>query len=296
MKKMENMGGFFVAAVTPYGEDGQFNQAALHQLMDKTIAEGAAGFLVGGSSAECPLLSHKERIDGLMAAAYYKDRSKTKLMASVASISTDEAVEYAKSAEALKYDAMISTVPYYYKFGMKQIAEYFVTLRNAADVPLFLYNFPGNTGIELDIDNDYIKGMLTDGTIAGVKQTSLNLYQMERMKNMNPELVIYGGFDEVYIGARLLGADGAIGSTFNVTLPLFTKLEAAYSARDYDLAQKLQARANNIMHAFVSNSLFPSIKHILKTQGVDCGGCRAPFPTLTDEQKAFIEKAFAENI
>ena len=231
-----------------------------------------------------------------MAAAYYKDRDKTKLMASVASISTDEAIEYAKSAAALKYDATISTVPYYYKFGMKAIAEYFVKVRNAADIPLFLYNFPGNTGIELDIDNDYIKGMLTDGTIAGVKQTSLNLYQMERMKNMNPDLVIYGGFDEVYIGARMLGADGAIGSTFNVTLPLFTKLEAAYSARDYDLAQKLQARANNIMHAFVSNSLFPSIKHILKTQGVDCGPCREPFPTLTDVQKAFVEKAFAENI
>ena len=296
MKKMENMGGFFVAAVTPYGADGQLNQPVLHQLMDKTIAEGAAGFLVGGSSAECPMLTHKERIDGLMAAAYYKDRSKTKLMASVASIQTEEAIEYAKAAEALKYDAMISTVPYYYKFGMKAIAEYFVAVKNAVDLPLFLYNFPGNTGIELDIDNDYIKGMLTDGTIAGVKQTSLKLYQMERMKNLNPELVIYGGFDEVYIGARMLGADGAIGSTFNVTLPLFTKLEAAYSARDYDLAQKLQARANNIMHAFVSNSLFPSIKHILKTQGVDCGGCRAPFPTLTDEQKAFVEKVFAENI
>lgn len=296
MKKMENMGGFFVAAVTPYDENGQFSKAALHQLMDKTIAEGAAGFLVGGSSAECPLLSHKERIDGLMAAAYYDNRDKTKLMASVASISTDEAVEYAKAAETLKYDAMISTVPYYYKFGMKAIAEYFVTLKNAADIPLFLYNFPGNTGIELDIDNDYIKGMLTDGTIAGVKQTSLNLYQMERMKNLNPELVIYGGFDEVYIGARMLGADGAIGSTFNVTLPLFIRLEEAYSARDYDLAQKLQRQANNIMHAFVSNSLFPSIKHILKTQGIDCGGCRAPFPTLTDDQKAYIEKVFAENM
>ena len=296
MKKMENMGGFFVAAVTPYDAEGQFNQAALHQLMDKTIAEGAAGFLVGGSSAECPLLSHKERIDGLMAAAYYKDRDKTKLMASVASISTDEAIEYAKSAAALKYDATISTVPYYYKFGMKAIAEYFVKVRNAADIPLFLYNFPGNTGIELDIDNDYIKGMLTDGTIAGVKQTSLNLYQMERMKNLNPELVIYGGFDEVYIGARMLGADGAIGSTFNFTLPLFTKIEAAYSAKDYELAQKLQRQANNIMQALVSCSLFPSIKHILKVQGLDVGGCREPFPALSDEQKVYIEKVVAENM
>ena len=119
---------------------------------------------------------------------------------------------------------------------------------------------------------------------------------MERMKNLNPELVIYGGYDEVYIGARMLGADGAIGSTFNFTLPLFTKIEAAYSAKDYDLARKLQCRANNIMQALVSCSLFPSIKHILKTQGIDCGGCRAPFPTLSDEQKAYIEKVVAENL
>ena len=296
MKKMENMGGFFVAAITPFDAQGNFCAKTLHALMDRTIDQGAAGFLIGGSSAECPLLSYQERMDGLLAAAEYAGREKTKLMASVASINTQEAVQYAKAAEELRYDAMISTVPYYYKFGMKQIAEYFTTLKNAADVPLFLYNFPGNTGIEIDIDNEYIKGILTDGTIAGIKQTSLNLYQMERIKNLNPELVIYGGFDEVYIGARMLGADGAIGSTFNFTLPLFTKIEAAYSAKDYELAQKLQRQANNIMQALVSCSLFPSIKHILKVQGLDVGGCRAPFPTLTDAQKAYIEKVVAENM
>lgn len=296
MKKMENMGGFLVAAITPFDENGQFSASALHALMDRTIAQGAAGFLIGGSSAECPLLSHKERIDGLMAAAHYEGREKTKLMASVASISTDEAMEYAKAAETLRYDAMISTVPYYYKFGMKQIAEYYVKLRSHADLPLFLYNFPGNTGVELDINDPYIRGILTDGTIAGVKQTSLNLYQMERIRNLNDQLVIYGGFDEVYIGARMLGADGAIGSTFNFTLPLFTKIEAAYAGKDYALAQQLQRRANNIMQALVSCSLFPSIKHILKTQGLDVGGCRAPFPTLTEEQKAYIEKVVAENL
>ena len=94
----------------------------------------------------------------------------------------------------------------------------------------------------------------------------------------------------------MLGADGAIGSTFNFTLPLFTKIEKAYSEKDYELARALQRRANNIMQALVSCSLFPSIKHILKTQGLDCGGCRKPFPALNDEQKAYIEKVVAENL
>ncbi|MDO5297786.1 MAG: dihydrodipicolinate synthase family protein [Clostridia bacterium] len=296
MKKMENMGGFFVAAITPFDAQGKFNAKALHAVMDKTIGEGAAGFLVGGSSAECPLLTHQEREEGLVAASQYAERARTKLMASVAALSTEEAIAYAKLAKELSYDAMISTVPYYYKFGMKAIAGYFRALREAVDLPLFLYNFPGNTGIEIDIADEHIRGILTDGTIAGVKQTSLNLHQMERIKAMNPELVIYGGFDEVYIGARILGADGAIGSTFNFTLPLFTKIEAAYAAHDIPLAQELQRRANNIMQACVSCSLFPSIKHMLYTQGIDCGGCRAPFPTLTDEQKAYVEKIVAENM
>lgn len=65
MKKMQNMSGFFVAAVTPFDEAGKFSASALHKLMDKTIAEGAKGFLIGGSSAECPLLTHAERVEGL---------------------------------------------------------------------------------------------------------------------------------------------------------------------------------------------------------------------------------------
>ena len=69
-----------------------------------------------------------------------------------------------------------------------------------------------------------------------------------------------------------------------------------YSALDIPKAQALQKRANNIMQALVSCSLFPSIKHILKTQGVDCGGCRKPFPTLTEAQKAYIERVVRENM
>ena len=296
MDKMQGMGGFFVAAVTPFDAQGRFNASALQAVMDRTISQGASGFLIGGSSAECPLLSHEERVQSFEAAASFAGRKETKLIASVSAVSTEEAIHYARTAKALGYDAMISTAPYYYKFGMKAIARYYRALREAVDLPLFLYNFPGNTGVELDLSDDAIRGIMTDGTIAGVKQTSLNLYQMERFLTLNPNLVVYGGYDEVYLGARILGADGAIGSTFNFTLPLFTQIEDAYAKRDIPRAQALQRRANDIMQALVSCSLFPSIKHILRTQGIDCGEARAPFPRLTDEQKAYLEQVVKENL
>lgn len=296
MEKLRDMGGFFVAAVTPYDAAGRFSAERLHALMARTAAQGAAGFLIGGSSAECPLLSREEREEGLRAAAEFPGRANVKLLASVSAVSTGEAIAYAKLAKALGYDAMISTAPYYYKFGAKNVCAYFSALREAVDLPLFLYNFPGNTGVTLDIADENVRAMLTDGTLAGVKQTSLDLYQLERMRALNPALVLYGGYDEVYLGARILGADGAIGSTFNFTLPLFTRIEAAYQARDIAAAQALQTRANNIMEALVRCSLFPSIKHILKKQGLDCGEARAPFPRLTKEQEVYIERVVAENM
>ena len=296
MSKLQGMGGFLVASVTPYDQAGKVNPQALVELMTRNLEEGATGFLIGGSSAEAPLLTREERLCLMEAAANHPLRSRMKLIGSCAAIAEGEAVAYAKAAKELGFDAAITTAPYYYKFGMKGIAHYLRSIREAVDIPLFFYNFPGNTGVEIDITDDAIRGVLTDGTLSGVKQTSLNLYQLERMRAMNPDLVLYGGYDEVYIGARMLGADGAIGSTFNFTLPLFTKIEAAYAAKDHETALALQHRANAIMEALVSCALFPSIKHILKVRGNDCGACRPPFGSLTNEQKAFVERIVAENL
>ena len=296
MKKMEGMRGFFAASVTPYDASGRVSPETLTRLLDRNLNEGAAGFLIGGSSAEAPLLSHEEKVTLLRAAAAHPRRGEMKLIGACSAISQDEAIGFARLCASLGYDAAITTAPYYYKFGMTGLADFLRAIREAADIPLFFYNFPGNTGVEIDLGHPDIRAVMTDGTIAGVKQTSLNLHQIERLRDMNPELAIFGGYDEVYLGARILGADGAIGSTFNFTLPLFTKLEAAYAARDIEAAQQMQHRANRIMQALVNASLFPSIKHMLRVTGLDCGDCRAPFPKLTAEQKADVERVVRENL
>ena len=296
MKKLSSMVGFYAASVTPYGKDGKVAPEMLLRLMDRNLDEGAAGFLIGGSSAECALLSRDEKELLLRTAADHPRRKEMKLIGACSSVSQAEAVEFAKLCAELHYDAAITTAPYYYKFGMKALAEYLSAIREAADIPLFFYNFPGNTGVEIDIYDPDIRRVLTDGTISGVKHTSLNLSQLERFRDMNPELVLFGGYDEVYLGARILGADGAIGSTFNFTLPLFTKIEAAYAKRDLEEALTLQHRANRIMEALVRAGLFPSIKHMLRVLGTDCGDCRAPFAKLTEAQKASVEKTVAENL
>ena len=296
MKKLSGMTGFFAASVTPYDGEGRVAPETLIKLMNRNLDEGAAGFLIGGSSAECALLSREEKELLLRTAAAHPRRKEMKLIGACSSVSQEEAIGLAKLCASSGCDAAITTAPYYYKFGMKALSLYLSRIREAADIPLFFYNFPGNTGVEIDLRDPDIRRVLTDGTVSGVKHTSLNLSQMERMRDLNPELVIFGGYDEVYLGARILGADGAIGSTFNFTLPLFKKIEAAYEKRDLEEALALQHRANRIMEALVRSGLFPSIKHMLRVLGLDCGDCRAPFMKLTEEQMAAVESAVRENL
>ena len=46
---------------------------------------------------------------------------------------------------------------------------------------------------------------------------------MERIKTSNPDLTLYNGFDEMYLAGLSMGADGAIGSTFNFMAEKFIK-------------------------------------------------------------------------
>ena len=287
MEKLERFSGFFVAAVTPFDEHDQINTCALDKLIAKTISQGASGFLVAGSSGEFPLLTLEERMEVFDACAKYKEN--TVLIANVTAVSLKEAAVYAQCAEKLGFHAVMSTAPYYFKFDMKAIADYFRALKNTTDLPLFLYNFPVNTGVEIDIDHPDISSILTDGTLAGVKQTSINLGQLERMKNKNPGLAVFAGYDDVYLAAKAIGADGAIGSTFNFSLPLFTPIEQAFRARDIVRAQAFQSRANDVISIINRCGLFPSIKYILTKQGIQAGNCRSPFPPLSQSSKRMLD-------
>ena len=51
--------GLYPATVTPFDRDGAFDSDKLVRLMERNLAEGAAGFLIGGSSAECFLLTRR---------------------------------------------------------------------------------------------------------------------------------------------------------------------------------------------------------------------------------------------
>jgi N-acetylneuraminate lyase len=294
MKTKEQLGGLYSASITAYDASGRIDGAALQRVMERNWKEGAAGFFVGGSSGECFLLAEGERVEVFEAASAFAGR--TNLIAHVGAISTDEAVRYAKAAMKLGFDVTAATAPFYYGFSPKEICRYYYDIAEASGAPVLIYNFPGNTHKEFNTADPAYVELFRSGAILGVKQTNYNLYQMERILNLNPDLVAFNGYDETMVAGQALGCIGSIGSTFNMMLPHYKAIFSLFSQGKREEALVLQHRANNCMEAMCSVGLIPAIKHALARQGCPVGQPRRPFSALTQEQMDYVDGVLDKNM
>lgn len=285
--------GIYVASITPYKQDGSINHEALVKLMERNLKEGAAGFFVGGSSSECWLLSHEERVSLFKTASQFKE--KTNIIAHVGANSTWEAIQFAKEAQQFGITKIAATPPQYYGYSPKEIASYYTDIYKATGLPVMVYNFPGNTHREFDLENPYYKELFTSDAIWGVKHTNQVVYQLEQFMRLNPKLKMFNGYDETMICAMAYGCTGHIGSTFNCLLPHFELIYHAFDEGRVEEARALQHKANAIMQAFVKVGLFPAVKYVCTTLGDEVGVPRRPFTPLTDEQKKYIDQIMKEN-
>ncbi len=294
MKKPQTLKGVVPATVTPFREDESIDFEALAGLMKWNLSQGADSFFIGGSSAECFLLSPAERMEVFEAAAQFS--AQAYLVAHAGAISTREAKDYARRARDLGYDAVAATPPFYYGFRPEEIYAYYADIADAAGLPVIIYNFPGNTGKNFDLSNPATKKLFQSDFILGVKHTNQVVYQLERIKNLNPKLIVMNGFDETMTAGLALGADGSIGSTFNFMYPHYKMIYDLFRDHQTEKALELQVKANTIMNALCDVGLIPAIKYILSTMGIDVGIPRRPFRELTPDEKTLVKKAVEENL
>lgn len=278
----EKFKGIFPALLTPFDDRNRVNTKVLRELVDYNLKKGVTGFYVGGSTAEAFLLSQEERLE-VMKTVADQAKGKCTLIAHVGCISTAQAISLAKAAEEMGYDAVSSVAPFYYKFSFAEIKKYYYDIVDAVKLPMLIYNFPAFSGVNLTVDN--IKEFLTDDRFLGVKHTSSDYFALEQFKAAYPDAVIYNGYDEMFLAGLSMGADGAIGSTFNFMAEKFIRIREWYLKNDMEAALEEQKKANMIIQALCRVGVMQGEKAVMDALGFDFGPARAPFAPLTDAQK-----------
>ena len=287
MKMNNKFKGIFPALLTPFTLDGKINKSALKALIEMNLSKGVKGFYVGGSTAEVFLLSDEERYE-LYDTVKEIVGDRCVLIGHIGCLSTKKAIEFAKYTESIGYDLISSVAPFYYKFSFEEIKKYYFDIAGAVNTPMIVYNFPGFSGVDLHADQ--IEEFLSNKRFIGLKHTSSDFFALEEIKRRFPDKYVYNGYDEMFLSGMAMGADGAIGSTFNFMAEKFVKMYDLCSAGNFADARKIQAEANHIIKILIQVGVLAGEKAVLELMGIPFGKCREPFISATDEQIGLIKK------
>jgi len=276
-----SMEGVLVALAIPF-RDGKVDVEGLGRHVSSLVKEGVNGFFPLGTTSMGVLLNVEERRIALETIS--ENSNGLPIVVQVGSTDWSTVVETVKLAEKFNAEAIASIVPIYYKPDYDTIKLYFSKLNQLTSLPIFIYNIPGNVG--LNVTPDLVARLIKDGVrVSGVKDSSGDIGQVMRFVEMGLE--VFNGSDHIVTLATLVGAKGCISALSNsVTGPV---IESYRLVKDGDVkgalkAQSLVAKVRDLASKYPKPAVYYSLVKLLK---YDFGGVKEPLVrNLTREEEA----------
>jgi len=284
--------GSIVALITPMQEDGSVDYLALRRLIDWHIAEGTDCIGVVGTTGESPTVSVEEHCEIIRVSVEHA-AGRVPVMAGTGGNSTLEAIELARYAKGVGADCTLSVVPYYNKPSQEGIYLHFKAIAEAVDIPTVLYNVPGRTVADMQVDTALRLAQLPG--IIGIKEAT---GQIERaawlIKHAPQGFSVYSGDDGTAVALMLLGGHGNVSVTANVAPRLMHEMcIAAIEGQVREataIHMKLLALHKNL---FVEPSPAPT-KWAMKQLGLCGDALRLPITALTADGQAMVGRSLRE--
>lgn len=245
------------ALVTPYDDKENINTEALQQLLDFLIKKGIKDFWVLGTSGEFNMLSQDERI---LVVSKIREMVKGKIYVGVNENSTRNSLILAKKYYDLGVDYIFSVPPIYHKPSEKGLISYFSELRNAIDLPLFIYNIPSFTGYNVPLH--IIEKLAREYVLDGMKYSTTDfvsfLKYLKALKGVNKNFKVFIGEDRMILSALILDTDGAVSGISNLVPELVTNLFLEFDRGNIQRAIEIQRILNKLVDV-VSLGDYPKI-------------------------------------
>uniref|UniRef100_A0A8V0YAY7 N-acetylneuraminate lyase n=1 Tax=Gallus gallus TaxID=9031 RepID=A0A8V0YAY7_CHICK len=243
-KKLE---GLVAATVTPMTPDGRINLSVIHQYVDYLVSEqNVKNIFVNGTTGEGLSLSIQER---KQLAEEWMCQGKDKLdhvIIHVGALSLLESQELARHAAAIGASGIAVIAPSFFKPTNKDELLGFLqkVASEAPTVPFYYYHIPAMTGVKIRVEEllDGIREQIP--TFQGVKFSDTDLLDLAQCinKKEREQFVFLYGVDEQLLSALAIGANGAVGSTYNYLGRKTNLMLQAFAKPDLALARKYQVQ------------------------------------------------------
>lgn len=284
--------GSIPALITPF-RNGGVDRKAFAELVERQIAGGSSALVPVGTTGETSTLSTEEHKD-VVTLCVEVAAGRVPVIAGAGSNSTDEAIELVAHAKAVGADAALVVCPYYNKPNQDGLYAHFKAINDAVALPVFLYNVPGRTIV--DLMPPTVAALAALPNVIGIKDAS---DEMERVGLHNhliapgTQFIQLSGEDSSALAHRMMGGAGCISVTANVLPEACAAMHAAFDDGDLESARAINQRLVLLHRAmFVSPSPGPA-KYALSRMGLCSEDVRLPITPPDKAARAQIDEALA---
>ena len=276
-----DFGKVLTAMVTPFKADGSVNYDVAASLAEYLVENGTDTVVVCGTTGESPTLNLDEEYQ-LFSVVLEAVAGKALVMAGCGSNSTKEAIVATQKAEKLGVNGTLQVVPYYNKPPQAGLYQHFQTIAQASELPMLLYNIPGRTGCNLELET--VARLAAIPNIVGIKESTGRTDRVSEIRSLTPtEFQIYSGDDYMTLPLLAVGGKGVVSVASHLVGEQLQQMIRAFTSGQVQVATEIHLRLFPLFKALFATSNPILIKEALRLQGWNVGFTRLPLHETNSE-------------
>jgi len=291
MTNTKRFTGVIPPVITAFDKDGNFDESAQREIIE-FLTPKVQGFYPVGTYGSGPLMTVAER-QKVAEVVVDQVTGRVPVIVHVGAINTFQAIELAKHAQSIGADAVGAIPPYYYRYPLKDLLDYFRALIQAVDIPVLAYNNPGLSNNPLT--PEMVKTLADEG-LAGIKDSSFDLITFCKFLEVvdNPGFIHIVGTEAIAAACIHAGAQAIISGLANVWPERMAELWSALESNDGRAAGEAQIRVLKAREILKFAPTVVVCYDVLKMRGINAGYPRRPYSPLDEATKETVRAAFAE--
>ncbi len=275
--------GAMTAMVTPF-RDGAIDEARLREQVEFQINQGIDGLVPVGTTGESPTLSFAEH-ELMITRTVELAAGRVPVIVGTGANSTSEAKALHAFAKKAGATAGLSVNPYYNRPSQEGLYHHFMTLADAVDLPIMLYNIPSRTGITMAPAR-----LNKHPNIVAIKEATGSMDIASEIRALC-DITILSGDDSLTLPLMAIGAAGVVSVVSNLLPAEVVKMTHLALKNDFHTASASHCKLFKLIRTLFLDGNPVGIKHALKMAGKDSGELRLPLWEASDGTKAAIEEA-----
>jgi 4-hydroxy-tetrahydrodipicolinate synthase len=280
--------GAMTALVTPFRE-GEVDETALRELVERQIAGGISGLVPCGTTGESVTLRGNEH-EQVVRVVVEQANGRVPVVAGAGTNDTHKSIALTRLAKDAGADGVLLVTPYYNKPTQAGLYAHFRAILSEVSIPAILYDIPSRTNVALGLDT--LERLLEMPEVVALKDASGNVHQAQQCAvRFGSRLSVLSGDDALTLPLCAVGARGVVSVASNLLPDRVSELVACALRGDFAGARERHLRLLPVYESLFAETNPGPIKGAMADAGWLAPEIRLPLVWPSEATRAGVAEA-----